>query len=114
MKTIAHLSVVIAFSLIATPVLAQRQQQQQEAAATKTAAAAPRRDISGHWLGPVSPRKEPAPPMTALGQQLLAAAKPFQGPHAVPVAQSNDPLVTCNPMGFPRSALFETRGFAFE
>ena len=28
--------------------------------------------------------------------------------------QTNDPLVTCNPEGFPRSALFETRGFAFE
>src|SRR6266513_1008384 len=114
MKTIAHLSAVIAFSLIATPVLAQRQQQQNESAATKTAGPAPRRDISGYWLGPVSPRKEPPPPMTALGQQLFAATKPFQGPRAVPIAQANDPLVTCNPLGFPRSALFETRGFAFE
>src|SRR5213083_142196 len=112
MKTSAHLSVVIAFSLIATPALAQR--QQQESAATKAAGPAPRRDISGHWLGPVSPRKEPPPPMTALGQQLFAATKPLQGPRAVPIAQTNDPLVTCNPMGFPRSALFETRGFAFE
>jgi hypothetical protein len=38
----------------------------------------------------------------------------LQGPRAVPIAQTNDPLVTCNPEGFPRSALFETRGFAFE
>ena len=114
MKISAHLSAVIALSLIATPVLAQRQQQQNESAATKAAGPAPRRDISGHWLGPVSPRKEPPPPMTALGQQLFAATKPFQGPRAVPIAQANDPLVTCNPLGFPRSALFETRGFAFE
>jgi len=53
MKTGAYLSAVVAFSLIATPVLAQRQQQQQESAATKTAAPAPLRDITGHWLGPV-------------------------------------------------------------
>jgi len=112
MKTGAYLSVVIAFSLIATPALAQR--QQQASAATKAAGPAPRRDISGHWLGPVSPRKEPPPPMTALGQQLFDATKPLQGPRAVPIADTNDPLVTCNPMGFPRSALFETRGFAFE
>jgi hypothetical protein len=114
MKTSAYLRAVIAFSLIATPALAQRQQQQQAAATTKDAGPAPRRDISGHWLGPVSPRKEPPPPMTALGQQLFDATKPLQGPRAVPIAATNDPLVTCNPEGFPRSALFETRGFAFE
>jgi hypothetical protein len=114
MKTSGYLRAVIAFSLIATPALAQRQQQQQAAATTKDAGPAPRRDISGHWLGPVSPRKEPPPPMTALGQQLFDATKPLQGPRAVPIAATNDPLVTCNPEGFPRSALFETRGFAFE
>src|SRR5262245_51096949 len=113
MKTKAYLSAVMAFSLIATPALAQRRQQ-QASATTKNAGPAPRRDISGHWLGPVSPRKEPPPPMTALGQQLFNATKPLQGPRAVPIAQTNDPLVTCNPEGFPRSALFETRGFAFE
>jgi hypothetical protein len=114
MRARVHLSAVIAFSLIATPALAQRPQQPQQPAATKAAAPAPRRDISGHWLGPVSPRKQPPPPMTALGQQLFDATKPLQGPRAVPIAETNDPLVTCNPEGFPRSALFETRGFAFE
>jgi hypothetical protein len=114
MKTRTYLPAVIAFSLIATPALAQRPQQQQASAATNNAGPAPRRDISGHWLGPVSPRKEPPPPMTALGQQVFDATKPLQGPRAVPIAQTNDPLVTCNPEGFPRSALFETRGFAFE
>jgi hypothetical protein len=53
---------------------------------------------------------EPPPPMTALGQQVFDATKPLQGPRAVPIAQTNDPLVTCNPQRFPRSALFETRG----
>ena len=76
MKINVYLRSVIAFSLIATPALAQRPQPQQASAATKTAGPAPRRDISGHWLGPVSPRKQPPPPMTALGQQLFDATKP--------------------------------------
>ena len=114
MKTVAHLHAVIALSLIAAPALAQRPPQAPASAAPKNAAPAPRRDISGHWVGPVSPRKEPPPPMTALGQQLFNATKPLQGPRAVPIADTNDPLVTCNPEGFPRSSLFETRGFAFE
>jgi hypothetical protein len=113
MKTSASLRAVIALLLIGAPALAQRQQQ-PASAVPKNAAPAPRRDISGHWLGPVSPRKEPPPPMTTLGQQLFNATKPLQGPRAVPIADTNDPLVTCNPEGFPRSALFETRGFAFE
>jgi hypothetical protein len=86
MTTSACLRAVIAFSLIATPAFAQRPQQ-QASATTKDAGTAPRRDISGHWVGPVSPRKEPPPPMTALGQQVFAATKPLQGPRAVPIAQ---------------------------
>ena len=27
--------------------------------------------------------------------------------------ESNDPLITCDPLGFPRSVLYETRGFEF-
>jgi hypothetical protein len=35
------------------------------------------------------------------------------GPRAAPVAQSNDPLVTCDPLGFPRSVMHELRGMEF-
>jgi hypothetical protein len=31
----------------------------------------------------------------------------------VGLADSNDPLITCDPLGFPRSMLYETRGFEF-
>ncbi len=31
----------------------------------------------------------------------------------VGLAESNDPLITCDPLGFPRSMLYETRGFEF-
>ena len=29
------------------------------------------------------------------------------------LGESNDPLITCDPLGFPRSMLYETRGFEF-
>ena len=83
-------------------------------AAAKPAGPAPRRDISGVWLGPgPAPELEPTAPMTPKGQALFDAAKPMYGDRAVPVAESNDPLVMCDPLGFPRSVLHELRGMEF-
>jgi hypothetical protein len=75
--------------------------------------AAPRRDVSGVWLGVAVPHLEATAPMTQRGQALFDAAKPMYGPRAVPVANSNDPLVTCDPLGFPRAILHELRGMEF-
>lgn len=88
---------------------------QEGAAASqkKPAAPAPRRDISGVWFGPVIPRKQPAPPMTASGQAFFNAAKPMTGPRAEPVATTNDPFLLCDPMGIPRAVVYETRGISF-
>ena len=30
------------------------------------------------------------------------------------MSKTNDPLATCDPLGFPRASLYETRGFQFE
>lgn len=76
-------------------------------------AAAPRRDLSGVWIGAPAPPLEPFAPMTAKGQALFDAAKPMWGPRSVAVAESNDPLVTCDPLGMPRAVLNETRGIEF-
>ena len=74
----------------------------------------PARDVSGVWLGGgPAPVLEPTAPMTATGAALYAAAKPIWGARAVSVVESNDPLVTCDPLGFPRSILHETRGIEF-
>ena len=79
-----------------------------------TTAPSPQRpDVSGVWLGAVAPALEPTAPMTPRGQALFDAARPMFGPRAVPVADSNDPLVTCDPLGFPRSVLHELRGIEF-
>ena len=80
----------------------------------RPAAPAPRRDLTGAWIGVAVPKKEPVPPMTAWGQAFFDRVKPLWGPRAVPIAQTTDPLVTCDPLGFPRNVLYETRGFAFE
>jgi hypothetical protein len=96
--------VVIAFSAV---IIAAGQR------AADTNSATPRRDLSGVWLGVAVPHLEPTAPMTERGQALFDAAKPMYGPRAVPVANSNDPLVTCDPLGFPRSILHEMRGMEF-
>ena len=72
---------------------------------------APRQELSGDWGGPLSVAKaDPVPPMTAWGQQRFAENKSNQ---KINVADSNDPLDTCDPLGFPRNALWESRGIAF-
>jgi hypothetical protein len=58
-------------------------------------------DLSGVWIGPTT-TLQPAAPMTARGQALFDATRPLYGPRSVPVAESNDPVNTCDPQGFPR------------
>ena len=74
---------------------------------------APVKDINGVWAGTAAPRVNPPPPMTPAGQAAFKANKPFFGPDLVPVAQSNDPMIHCDPIGFPRDVLFEIRGIKF-
>ena len=85
----------------------------QERGAETESAASERPDISGVWLGVAVPHLEPTAPMTERGQALFDATRPMYGPRAVPVANSDDPLITCDPLGFPRSILHELRGMEF-
>ena len=79
---------------------------------------APKRDLTGTWAGPqsgasvprskVNPKNPPAPPMTALGQELFARNKPL-GKYSP--AGTNDPHVRfCDPYGFPQNMTNEIRG----
>src|SRR5678815_2996345 len=106
----ACLCALVIASTIAVSACTQ-QQSTTPAAEKESATAAPKRDISGVWMGTGAvPKKEPVPPMTPWGQKFFDAAKPLQGPRALPIAKTNDPLVTCDPLGFPRASVFETRG----
>ena len=86
------------------------------------AAPAPRRDISGTWdpgdggiqqLGakaiPEDGNPEHRLPYTPAGQEALNRTKPSNGMRAVLPAETNDPVVTCDPQGMPREDLYELR-----
>jgi hypothetical protein len=77
-------------------------------AAPDTGGPAPKRDLSGFWTGPLTPKMNAMPPLTPLGQKEFKANTP--DPFS---ATSNDPWSTCDPFGFPRSSTNETRGVAF-
>ncbi len=51
--------------------------------------------------------------MTPYGEAQAKKFKPFFGPNLVPVAESNDPMIKCDPLGFPRDVMFELRGVRF-
>ena len=72
--------------------------------------AAPRKDLTGFWAGAVVAKLNDVPAMTAWGLEQFHLHK-TNG--EVPVADSNDPIKGCDPLGFPRSMLFMTRGIAF-
>jgi hypothetical protein len=72
---------------------------------------APKRELTGVWAGPIGGKPGEAPSFTPLGKQLFGMNKPEA---QYKVAGTNDPYVrTCDPLGFPRNIMFETRGIAF-
>jgi len=79
----------------------------------------PAHDLSGVWFDdhprPITVMQRywaytftlDAPPMTPWALAQFNAAKPSFGPHAYPLAQTNDPLYhTCAPIGFPLVFLY--------
>lgn len=84
----------------------------QEKTAKETAAPTPKRDISGVWLyqgsgGQEAPAPEKdMPPMTPWAKARFDTEKPGYGTRAVP--GGNDPILQCDPAGFPRIMFFPT------
>src|SRR5437868_3000252 len=74
---------------------------------------APKRDLSGAWVGPATTNKpDPVPPMTAAGEKAFKLNKSygpasgnFGGGKVEGPGESNDPFITCDPLGFPRNLL---------
>ena len=76
-----------------------------------TGGPAPKRDFSGAWAGPLNASAtEEVPPLTPLGEKMFSLHK---SERKYGTANSNDPLNTCDPLGFPRDVVFETRGLGF-
>lgn len=82
-----------------------RSERHAEAPAAAQKAAFDARDLSGIWrvMHGETLSKE-APSMTAWARARYSAAKPGIGPRAQP--NGNDPIMACNPPGFPRILLF--------
>jgi hypothetical protein len=75
----------------------------QQASDAQPAGPAPKHDLNGVWQGPVNRAgANPVPPYTALGQKMFRLNKPEP---VFLLGGSNDPVVTCDPLGFPRSVL---------
>jgi hypothetical protein len=79
---------------------------------------APARDLTGAWdpgqAGIAGGENyfsgRMVPPMTPLGQKMVAENKPGHGPYSAKVYEGNDPLTTLgDPSGFPRMVNYEFR-----
>jgi hypothetical protein len=86
---------------------------------------APQHDISGTWepangfldgLGPYGAKAMPEDgkpehqlPYTPLGLEALKRTKPTIGLRSVLPGETNDPVASCDPQGFPREDLFQLR-----
>jgi len=91
--------------------------------AGKKSAPAPRRNLSGAWDGlneggtqpkgakdyPDDASHRPEPPYTALGKEARMRNKAGEGEEQVPIAMVNDPVDSCEPVGFPRTDLFSLK-----
>jgi hypothetical protein len=70
---------------------------------------APKRDLSGAWVGPgITNKPDPVPPMTPAGEAMFKQRKVYGAtPRASngPPGASSDPFNTCDPLGFPRNLI---------
>ena len=68
---------------------------------------APTRDLSGVWVGPQNREMGTLPAMTPAGEALFELRESFGAAsrNADQGAFSNDPFITCDPLGFPRNLL---------
>ena len=102
---LAHLIAVVA-AVLTFSAAAFAQASPQQATAKSSAAPAPKHDISGVWLvegnvgaAPIAPDKD-IPPMTPWAKARFDAEKPGYGVRGAP--GGNDPILQCDPIGFPR------------
>lgn len=71
-------------------------------------------DLSGVWEAPVRVTTgNEVSPMTAWGKEQFEQHKPFNGPRMIPLEESNDPMIKCDPLGFPRNLFYEIRHMKF-
>lgn len=73
---------------------------------------APVRDLTGVWAGHTNsgPRPKEWPPLTPQGEKMMSEHHPSR---KVGLAHANDPFDKCDPLGYPRVLMQQTRGIMF-
>src|SRR5438132_10004870 len=69
---------------------------------------APKRDLSGAWVGPQNFKLGPVAPMTPAGQAIFKQRYPYLVGNVKPEEElppANDPFINCDPIGLPRNLL---------
>ena len=71
---------------------------------------APKRELTGAWVGPIKTVMGPFPDMTAAGKAAFSVNKPVPeflrgGVSAASLRPTNDPFMICDPLGVPRDLL---------
>jgi len=69
---------------------------------------APKRDLSGAWVGPQNFKLGPVAPLTPAGQAIFKQRYPYLVGNGKPEEElppANDPFINCDPIGFPRNLL---------
>jgi hypothetical protein len=103
------MAALIVFSFAGRPEAGPQKTATQSA---PPAAPAPKRDISGLWHHEGTGGSEPIapdvliPPMTPWAQTRFDGEKPGYGPRRTPAG--NDPILQCDPIGFPRIMFLNT------
>ena len=65
----------------------------------------PRGISPGVWVGPIDNKPDPVPPMTPAGEALFKEQTLRGRQQERDLGASNDPFITCDPLGFPRNLL---------
>jgi hypothetical protein len=106
---IIAVSTTLTFSTVAR---AQAAPQQSASKSASSPAPAPKRDLTGVWQlqgdgsqQPIAP-DEAIPPMTPWAKTKFDAEKPGYGARGA--AGGNDPILQCDPIGFPRIMMMPT------
>jgi hypothetical protein len=100
-----RLATLVAMSFAALPVASQQP-------ATPKVTPAPKRDLSGLWHYESTGASEPIapddliPPMTPWAKAKFETERPGFGPRRTP--NGNDPILQCDPTGFPRVMFLNT------
>ena len=92
--------------------IARAQAAPQQTASKSASSPAPKRDLSGVWqyqgtggADSMTPDKD-MPPMTPWAKARFDTEKPGYGPRGAP--GGNDPILQCDPIGFPRVMFMPT------